>query len=367
MVSSRSSVDVRPGQRALRAGPPAAEAAWLAVTRSPRSVRTSVRSSVATLRCVAIAPRLRIAPIARRPPARSARPRGVSRRSALSIRSSRRCSARDVNIRYGSRHPRVTRSSTRTPMYASSRPSVNGGSPPDRPRRVDAGDESLRRRLLVPRRAVDLPREEEPADSMRLERRLQLRRLHEVVLDRVARPQHHGVLEARQRVNELLLDLARQRHREAVDVDLVDVEAFRLEIDLVPLPVGEPHDLVFERRTVARTDALNLSVVERAAIDDAANEIAHAIVRVQQPAADLISQAALVVETKTAPGLRRPLLDEDSRPRPPDRSRCCRRWSRGGVPVFSRPIRIRTTRIDSASSRDGGSPCRPAGRCSGPT
>ena len=43
------------------------------------------------------------------------RPRWVSLKSALSILSNRRCSARDVNIRYGSRQPVVVKSSTRTP------------------------------------------------------------------------------------------------------------------------------------------------------------------------------------------------------------------------------------------------------------
>ncbi len=42
-------------------------------------------------------------------------PNGVNRRSALSCRSSSRYSARDVNIRYGSSTPFVTRSSIKTP------------------------------------------------------------------------------------------------------------------------------------------------------------------------------------------------------------------------------------------------------------
>ena len=44
-----------------------------------------------------------------------------------------------------------------------------------------------------------------------------------------------------------------------------------------------------------------------------------------------------------------------------------RRCSRGGVPVLSRPHSKPTDLSDSARSRDGGSPARPAGRCSGPT
>ena len=43
-----------------------------------------------------------------------------------------------------------------------------------------------------------------------------------------------------------------------------------------------------------------------------------------------------------------------------------RRWSLGGVPVLRRPHSKPKDLSDSASSRDGGSPTRPAGRCSRP-
>ena len=63
--------------------------------------------------------------------------------------------------------------------------------------RVDPGPEPLRRRLLVAGGAVDLAGEEEAADRLGLEGRGQLRRLHEVVLDRVGRPHDLGLLQAR--------------------------------------------------------------------------------------------------------------------------------------------------------------------------
>mmetsp|Transcript_21826 Transcript_21826/g.54095 ORF Transcript_21826/g.54095 Transcript_21826/m.54095 type:complete len:252 (+) Transcript_21826:274-1029(+) len=50
----------------------------------------------------------------------------VNRRSALSARREIRYSARDVNIRYGSEVPLVTKSSTNTPMYPSSLPTIKG-------------------------------------------------------------------------------------------------------------------------------------------------------------------------------------------------------------------------------------------------
>src|SRR6476620_4637375 len=56
-------------------------------------------------------------------------------------------------------------------------------------RRVDARDQPLRCGFLVARCAVDLPREEEASDSLRLELTRQLRRLHEVVFHRITRAQ----------------------------------------------------------------------------------------------------------------------------------------------------------------------------------
>ena len=116
----------------------------------------------------------------------------------------------------------------------------------NRARGVETGDETLRRRFLVARRPVDLTGREETRHALRLQRAIEFRRLDEVVLHRVRVPQHARVFEARQRVDNRVLHVARQTHRQSVDVDLVDVHAFRLEEDLVPFLVGEPHDLVLE-------------------------------------------------------------------------------------------------------------------------
>src|SRR5450759_1340968 len=55
----------------------------------------------------------------------------------------------------------------------------------------------------------------------------------------------------------------------------------------MPFLVGEANDLVFERRAVSRTDAANLTVEERRAIDIRSHEIAHAIVGVEEVAINL--------------------------------------------------------------------------------
>ena len=156
-----------------------------------------------------------------------------------------------------------------------------------RARGVDSRDDALPGRLLVAGRAVDLPGQEEPPHVPGLVRPLQSRRLHEVVLHGVARPQHLRAFEPRQRVHQPLLDVGRQAHRTAVDVDLPDVPPFRLQEDLVPLVMRKPHDLVFERRTVARADAFDLPVVERRTVDVGPHEVVRALRRMRPVADDL--------------------------------------------------------------------------------
>ena len=90
-------------RRAAQAAPPAAGAT---ASPAPCSRRPAAASSIAATSCCCRTARAapRTSSTGRRQSGRSARP-GVSRRSALSMRSSRRCSARDVNMRYGSRQP----------------------------------------------------------------------------------------------------------------------------------------------------------------------------------------------------------------------------------------------------------------------
>ena len=91
-------------------------------------------------------------------------------------------------------------------------------------------------------------------------------------------------------MNKRFLNVPRERHRKPVYVDLIDVHPFGLEIQLMSLPVREPHDLVFQRRAVPRSDSLNLSVEERTLANSTPHEIADTIVGVQQPAAHAVAR-----------------------------------------------------------------------------
>ena len=237
---------------------------------------------------------------------------------------------------------------------------MTGRRDPRTARGVDTRDQSLRRGLFVARRAVDLAGEKQAGDPLGFERAIELGRLDEIVFHRIGVPQDRRVLEPRQRMHDRVLHVARQAHRQAVDVDLVDVQAFRLEKDLMPLPVGKAHDLVFERRAVARADAGDLPVVERRPPDARADDLVHR------------DRSCAAGDRRSAGAPSRPDRNENgtigSSPcSAGNREKSMlRRSSRGGVPVLSRPISKPQPRSDSASACVGGSPARPAGRCSSP-
>src|SRR4029434_2970426 len=64
----------------------------------------------------------------------------------------------------------------------------------------------------------------------------------------------------------------------------------------MPLPVRKAHDLVLERRAIARPDPLNLPIEQRTSVDVAAYEFANALIGVNQPAANLIPKRRRRVE-----------------------------------------------------------------------
>ena len=138
---------------------------------------------------------------------------------------------------------------------------VSGGA-----RGVQSGNESLRRGFLVAGRAVDLACQIERLEVFGFERGLQRPRIVVVVFDRVARPRHVRPLQAAYRMHDTQLHVEWQRGRDAVRIDLVGIEALRLQEDLVRGASGEAADLVLDRRAVARPGALDLAVVERRAV-----------------------------------------------------------------------------------------------------
>src|SRR5206468_2100806 len=81
-------------------------------------------------------------------------------------------------------HTEVRLIATRTPRVL----------PLDEQTSVDASQQPLSRSLLIASSAVDLTREEQPANYLSLQRRLQAARIKIIVLDRVTRSQDVRVL-----------------------------------------------------------------------------------------------------------------------------------------------------------------------------
>ena len=122
-----------------------------------------------------------------------------------------------------------------------------------------------------------------------------------------------------------------QAHRQAIDIDLVDVRSFRFEKDLMALLVRKAHYFVLKRWTVAWTDARDLPVVERRAADVRADQIVDAAGRVDEMTGNL--------RPFDSPGHERKRHDGSSPCSAGNREKSIvRRSSRGGVPVFRRPI-----------------------------
>ena len=163
---------------------------------------------------------------------------------------------------------------------------------------VDAGQQALAGGLLITRRAVDLAGQVQAPNSLGLQAGAQLGGIHRVVLDRVAGPDHLCPLQARNRRHHLFLHIDRHARGHSVDVDLVRIEALRLEKYLVPPPIRELDDLVLDRGAVARSHALYLAAVERGPAQAVLQDVVGALIGIRDVALDLIALDRLGAERK---------------------------------------------------------------------
>ncbi len=126
--------------------------------------------------------------------------------------------------------------------------------------------------LFVAAGAVNLPGQVQALNALDAQRAVQLCSVHAVIFDGISRTQHLGRLQPGNRAHNLPLHLHGQRGGHAVDVDLVSVEALRLQKKLVLRLVGKLDDLVFDGRAIARPDAINLPGIHRRAMHIFANQ-----------------------------------------------------------------------------------------------
>ena len=108
---------------------------------------------------------------------------------------------------------------------------------------VGPGHEALDRSLLVARGAAELPRPVQTRDPLCLQGWAQLQGVHAVVLNGVGRAHHLRPLQAGNGVEHLQLHLLRHGGGEALDVQLLRIQAHGLDEQLVAGLVREPGHL----------------------------------------------------------------------------------------------------------------------------
>ena len=84
-----------------------------------------------------------------------------------------------------------------------------------------------------------------------------------------------------------MLDLVRQRGRDAVRVDRVIIQTFRLQEDLVLGPVSKAHDLVLDGRTIARPAPGDCAAIDSRVLQIVRNDLVCRLRRVGDGASDL--------------------------------------------------------------------------------
>src|SRR5208282_4689830 len=126
---------------------------------------------------------------------------------------------------------------------------------------VYARDQTLTSRLLISGRSVDLTRQKQILDLLRLERWIKLGRRRKIIFDRIGRAQKDCILKAGNAVHHVELHIERQRRREPVDIVFVRVPAFGLEKEQVTRLVSKPDKLVFDAWTIPGTDTHDLAAI----------------------------------------------------------------------------------------------------------
>src|SRR6185503_3156533 len=98
-------------------------------------------------------------------------------------------------------------------------------------------------------------------------------RIDVIVFDRVARANEARILQTGNGRDQRVLHVFGQRGRDAVRIDGGVVETLRLQKNLMAVALAELHDLVFDRRTIARAARGDLSGIHRRAMYVGADDV----------------------------------------------------------------------------------------------
>ena len=215
--------------------------------------------------------------------------------------------------------------------------------------RVDARDETLARRFLVARRAVDLPGEEQARQRLQRQPAVERARVDVVVLDRVAWLNYACVFKTLNRPDIGLLNLLRQGGRDAVRVDRAVVEALGLEEDLVLNRV--------RRSAPPCPRSTGNSAARRRRCDRRTSPTAPMLARMMSCVRGLVAVTPQAICRCTGASERKENITGSSSPGwlPTASQSIVRPSSRGGVPVLRRPSGSPRPAMRSASRTEAGS------------
>ncbi len=92
---------------------------------------------------------------------------------------------------------------------------------------------------------------------------IQLRRIEKVVLDSITRTISFGMFQTWNSFERSKLNIDWQRRRKTIQIILLRGFTFGFEKKLVLLFVGKSYNFSLDARTIARTNAANLSIIKR--------------------------------------------------------------------------------------------------------
>src|SRR5262249_9704081 len=163
---------------------------------------------------------------------------------------------------------------------------------------VNASYEPLSRSLFVAAGAEHLPGCEESLQLLGHQSMSELNCRQIVVFDRVGRANHDGTFQTRQRVHNLMLYFNRQARRAPLQINFVGRPALGLEKERMTVLVSKTDHLVFDRRTVSRTDTVNQSGVHWRLVQIGTNCLVGPLGRARLVARHLLAERTVREERK---------------------------------------------------------------------
>ena len=119
--------------------------------------------------------------------------------------------------------------------------------------------------FLITGSSVYLTGIEEACNTLSFQRWIKLGRFYKVIFYGVSRAALYGIFKARHCTHKGILYTFRQAGRKPVKVDFVSFKTCRFYENLMSVAFLKAHNLVFDRRTIARTNAADFTAVQRRA------------------------------------------------------------------------------------------------------